>query len=188
MALRPDLYARVRSYIAVSEGESLHKYLDSKSIPTIANGFNLQRDDARMQLRSIGADPDVIMNATACTKGPPHSAARCGIADQIAHAQSLALLDRVLEPLIQDAAVTVDNFEQLSDARKFVIIDLCYNLGIEQWDAFGPTRALISSGDFAGAADHLAASLWYQQTGNRAKRDVAIMRSGEWLPASYSEG
>jgi GH24 family phage-related lysozyme (muramidase) len=186
MALRPDLEARIADYIAYSEGESLHKYLDTEAVPTIGNGFNLWRGDAKTVLQSIGIPIGPIFLTPACRRGPPHSAQACGIKDQITHEESRQLLLVVLRPMIQEAAMSVSNFEKLTDARKFVICDLTYNLGITQWDAFYETRQLIDEGNFERAAQHLKNSAWYQQVGDRALRDVAMLRTGEWLPADYS--
>ncbi len=82
----------------------------------------------------------------------------------------------------------------LSDARKFVIINISYNMGVgpDGWGGFVQTKALLAeavdaSHDPAKAhelygqvADHLAASTWISQTGNRARRCIAMMRSSNW--------
>src|SRR3990172_5316451 len=43
-------------YISYWEGKKSKAYLDSRGIPTIGIGFNLQRADARQLLKDVGAD------------------------------------------------------------------------------------------------------------------------------------
>lgn len=83
-------------------------------------------------------------------------------------------------------------FDTMTLARRIAVIDLNYNLGQEGWLAFTGTRSLISQAQTAkikgdvlkahvlynAAADHLAQSAWYTQVGNRAKRNVAMIRNG----------
>ena len=79
-----------------------------------------------------------------------------------------------------------------------MILDLEYNLGQRGWLGFATTRALITEAQaqklrarndvahrlFNVAGDHLAASAWDGQVGDRATRDIAMIRTGEWVPAS----
>ncbi len=85
-------------------------------------------------------------------------------------------------------------FDKLSDARRFVIVDLTYNMGAgpDGWGGFHHTQSLINQAVaaqgqmaahslYAQAADALAQSAWYTQVGDRAKRDVAMLRSSNWV-------
>ena len=86
-------------------------------------------------------------------------------------------------------------FDSLSDARRFVLCDLQYNLGQRGWLGFPSTRALLNEAQaakdaddlekahalFGIAANHLAASAWDGQVGERAHRDETMIRSGVWV-------
>ena len=159
------------------------RYLDSLGIWTIGIGFNCERADAAGELAAVGARLVDVMG------GLP-----------IAPAQAQALFERCLSGLEHDARASLDAgvFDALTDARRFVLCDLEYNLGSRGWLGFTTTRALLSEAQaqklagrvtiahqlFQVAGDHLAASAWNGQVGQRATRDIAMIRTGEWVPAS----
>lgn len=72
----------------------------------------------------------------------------------------------------------VKNFEQLSDNRKAVIINLAFNLGETRLAKFINTLIAIEQEEWEKAAQGLESSLWYKQVGDRAKRLVKIIREG----------
>jgi hypothetical protein len=173
--------AEVQRRIGINEGYSKTVYMDSASPPnpTVGVGFNLNRSDARDALAKIGAGYDAVRNGTALT-------------DQ----QVSSLFAYSFSPIVDEARASLQpfHFDSLSDARRFVICDLIFNLGNEGWLGFVNTRGIIDqachalrSGNAAGAhtlfgqaADALAQSSWYSQVGNRAKRDCAMMRTSNW--------
>jgi GH24 family phage-related lysozyme (muramidase) len=173
--------AEVRRRIAINEGCELRMYYDTVGVPTIAYGFNLQRGDAASVLSRCGvADPVAVI---------------AGLSS-ITQAQADATFDLMLPGYVADARGTLAAgvFDKLSDARRFVIVDLTYNMGagLDGWGGFTQTQALINQGAaaadpmsktrlFGRAADALMQSAWYTQVGNRAKRDVAMMRSSNWV-------
>lgn len=69
--------------------------------------------------------------------------------------------------------------EKLGEVRKSVLINMAFNLGVDGLLGFKNTLARIKSGDFEGASEGMAASLWAKQTGGRAKRLVEMMRTGK---------
>lgn len=173
-------FAEVHRRIAINEGCRLSMYLDSLGIPTIAFGFNLQRGIEAFVLCGI-------KNIAAILSG----------AEAITQSQADLLLAHDLPTYIASAKASMPNgiFARLSDARRFVITDLVYNLGADGWADFAATRHLIAAAVdtkvpatahalYGEAADHLAASDWAGQVGDRAKRDIAMMRSSEWVPAT----
>jgi hypothetical protein len=169
-----------RKRIAINEGSRNTVYMDSASPPnpTIGIGFNLNRDDARQALARIGADYDAVKSGTALTD-----------------AQVAELFAYSFAPIVDEARASLQpfHFDSLSDARRFVVCDLVYNLGNAGWTSFVHTRALLDQachaqrvGDpaahdlFGQVASALADSAWYSQVGNRAKRDCAMMRTSNW--------
>ena len=52
--------------IIESEGKKSCVYKDTKGIPTIGIGFNLQRDDARSKLAGIGLNFNDVLSGKTC--------------------------------------------------------------------------------------------------------------------------
>jgi len=74
----------------------------------------------------------------------------------------------------------VDCFTRLDDARKAVLLNMSFQLGITGLLKFKNTLAKIEAGDYQGAADNMLKSLWARQTPNRANRLAEQMRTGQW--------
>jgi lysozyme len=69
-------------------------------------------------------------------------------------------------------------FYTLSDVRKEVIINMCYNIGANGISGFKKMITAIEGGDFNEAAYQMMDSKWYHQVGDRAVRLVAMMKEG----------
>jgi lysozyme len=173
--------AECRRRLTINEGERTTMYHDSLGIPTIGIGFNLQRSDARAVLARLGASYDAVMGGAPLTS------------QQVA-----GLFQYSFDPIVGQARDSLEpfHFDSMSDARRFVICDLVFNMGAGEdgWGGFHNTRATIDQAchagrtgdtatehvDFGKAADALAQSTWFTQVGNRAKRDVAMLRTSNW--------
>jgi GH24 family phage-related lysozyme (muramidase) len=186
-----EFLAKTSLYIRDDEGLRLYKYRDKFGVITLGYGEALEGQRpptfTDQQWASILAAP------TAIDSEPENAVAAC-----ITQAQAIALFDAVLPGYIAAARASLATgiFDALDDARRYVVIDLTYNMGAgeEGWGGFGATHALIAqavtakkSGKdddahelFNQVADHLQGSAWYTQTGDRAKRDVAMMRTSAW--------
>jgi GH24 family phage-related lysozyme (muramidase) len=177
---RAQFLAEVAKRIDDNEGDHTYRYLDSKGIPTIGIGFNLLRADADSALRSVGSSLAAVNAGASLTE-----------------AQVQQLFAYSFSPIEAQARASLgpNIYDTLSDARRFVICDLVFNLGQDGWLEFAATRQLISTAQtgknqgnlaaahqcFELAAEHLEATPWYGQVGDRAKRDVAMLRSGLWV-------
>jgi lysozyme len=71
-------------------------------------------------------------------------------------------------------------FNKLDDARKAVLLNMSFQLGIAGLLKFKGTLAFIEAGDYKNAAANMLKSLWAKQTPNRAKRLAEQMRTGKW--------
>jgi len=71
-----------------------------------------------------------------------------------------------------------DIYSGLNDARKSVLLSMCFNLGISGLLGFKNTLAFIGSGDFERAANGMLASKWAKQVGRRAIELSELMRKG----------
>lgn len=65
---------------------------------------------------------------------------------------------------------------RLDSARKQVLVNMAFNMGMPTLLTFRATLAAVQRGDYATAANQMVKSKWYGQVGNRAKRLVAMMR------------
>lgn len=170
--------------IARYEGIRYLRYYDTRGVPTIGVGFNLERSDARVALLRSGVAPrdieGVLTGKIALTTPEVEN-----------------LFAYSWAPIVSEARASLAPgiFDALTDARRFVICDLAWNLGEAGWATFDNTRAAIAAAQeakdrnapnahvlFAEAASQLALSLWYQQTGDRAVEDCAMLRSGVYVP------
>jgi len=64
------------------------------------------------------------------------------------------------------------HFQRLSRIQKDILIDMAYNLGPRRLADFRKMRKAIQAGDYVLAAAEMKDSLWYRQTGRRAKHHV----------------
>lgn len=74
-------------------------------------------------------------------------------------------------------------FERLGDARKAVLINMCFNMGIKKLLAFKKTLKFIEDGLYDYAADGMMDSLWAKQVKGRAVRLSKMMKTGKFLDA-----
>lgn len=71
-------------------------------------------------------------------------------------------------------------FQNLDDARKGVLLNMAFQLGVEGLMGFERTLALIRDGKYENAAAAMMQSKWASQTPARAARMAEQMRSGLW--------
>lgn len=67
-------------------------------------------------------------------------------------------------------------FKNLDMARQDVLLNMCFNLGINGLLGFKNTLAMIEAGNYEAAADNMLNSKWAYQVGDRAKELADIMR------------
>ncbi len=68
-----------------------------------------------------------------------------------------------------------------SNARRAVLINMAYQIGVSGLFEFKEMFAAIERADFAAAADAMLASKWAQRTPERAARLAQQMRTGQWV-------
>lgn len=71
-------------------------------------------------------------------------------------------------------------FDSLNMARKAVIINMLFNLGLPRFLGFKKTIAAIEAQDFKAAAAEMLDSKWAQQVGARAEELAQQMKWGKW--------
>jgi hypothetical protein len=196
----PDqMTAEVERRVAIDEGRSAWVYDDAtgtqplgsppwapsifKGFPTAGIGCNLAAVDAALFAR-FGADLAKVLDGTEQLTEPQID----GIfADQLANARADAR-----------ASLNTGVYDALAQPRQFVLDTVEFNLGQRGWLGFAATRALINQAQaakeagkadqahvlFGLVANHLRASAWDSQVGNRARRCEAMMRTSLWCSAT----
>lgn len=84
-------------------------------------------------------------------------------------------VDRVDSELTQ----TFEWYNSLSIARKAVIIDMTFNLGIRGLSRFKKTISYIESKDYESASMEMLDSLWAKQVGKRAIKLSQMMKNNK---------
>ena len=69
-------------------------------------------------------------------------------------------------------------WRDLSTDRQFVMIDLCFNLGVGKLLGFKRTLQSIATGYYVRAGEQLLQSKYAKQVGNRAKRNAECLQTG----------
>ena len=69
-------------------------------------------------------------------------------------------------------------FEELSEPRKSVLIDMAYNLGMPRLFHFKKMLSALEKGDYEEAVIQMLDSRWANQVGNRAITLANIMSDG----------
>jgi lysozyme len=167
--------------IAEYEGKREYMYHDSKGIPTIGIGFNLERGGAASSIAEVGADYDELM------KGEPTSDEAATMSEE-EQARRRLTEDQIRQLFLKDLANAVSDaesalggaFSELEDPRQFVVVDMIFNLGIGGFGHFHKAIAAIEAENWEEAGAQMKDSHWYSQVGPRAEKDVQMMISGDW--------
>lgn len=85
-------------------------------------------------------------------------------------------LDLKIDEIVRQCEQYFPFWDNLTDTRKAVLIDMAYNLGFTGLLTFSKMLKSIETGDYAKAASEMIFSKWYRQVGNRSKRLVKLMR------------
>lgn len=94
--------------------------------------------------------------------------------------ESAYLLNNDIDDRIDALTRALPWFQDLDDARKGVLLNMAFQMGVEGLLGFTNTLALIQAGDYVGAAAGMLQSKWAQQTPARAQRLAQQMASGRW--------
>ena len=72
-------------------------------------------------------------------------------------------------------------WNQLNEVRQFVLVDMCFNMGIGKLCGFKKMLAALKRGDYTAAANEMLSSRWAGQVGQRAKDLAQMMKTGAYL-------
>ncbi len=72
-------------------------------------------------------------------------------------------------------------YSLLNDARKAVMVNMVFNLGLSRFLKFEKTIEYIKNREYAKASEEMMDSRWAKQVGNRANQLAEQMLNGEWV-------
>jgi lysozyme len=96
----------------------------------------------------------------------------------ITRAEALRLLDNDIARVQHEVGHAFPWFSRLDPARKDVVLNMVFNLGLSRFRRFRKTIAAIKARDWEQAAREMLASLWARQVGRRARELAEMMRRG----------
>ena len=100
----------------------------------------------------------------------------CGISQSEAY---IMLINDIMNCEKQLQAKIPDIYNGLDEVRQSVLLNMCFNLGINGLLGFKNTLSFIAAGDWERAANGMLASKWAKQVGMRAIELSEMMRKGQ---------
>jgi lysozyme len=100
----------------------------------------------------------------------------CGISQSEAY---IMLINDIMNCEKQLQAKIPDIYNGLDEVRKSVLLNMCFNLGINGLLGFKNTLAFVEAGDWERAANNMLVSRWAKQVGRRAIELSELMRKGK---------
>ena len=94
--------------------------------------------------------------------------------------ESKYLLENDIDRKLSELRKKYPHFDKLDDARKGVLMNMAFQMGVDGLMKFHKTLTLVEQGNYKAAADNMLKSLWAKQTPARAERMAQQMRSGKW--------
>ena len=79
-----------------------------------------------------------------------------------------------------DCWAKIPAYSLLNEARRYVLANMCFNMGIKRLLGFKKMLAALDRQDYAAAAAEMLDSKWATQVKGRAARLKEIMIKGEW--------
>jgi lysozyme len=160
-ASKLDLIGQILNRVIQHEGKKSKVYRDTKGIPTVGIGFNLNRADAAEKLSKVGASLANIKSGNSALSEP----------------QIKALLIDDLGKAKADAQALIKNWQALPPSVQGVLVEMTFNLGKKGLSEFKNFLKHIENRQFDLAADEMLRSAWARQVGNRATTLSKIVKS-----------
>lgn len=147
--------------LMVNEGCVLKSYKDSVGKLTIGIGRNL--------------DDNPLTEEELCYVG--HNCRTKFISND----QAAYLCRNDLKKVRADLDRELPWWRDLNYDRQYVMIDLCFNMGIKTLLTFKRTLESIATGNYELAGKQLLQSKYAKQVGIRAKRNAYALKTGQWV-------
>ena len=160
-ASKLDLIGQILNRVIQHEGKKSKVYRDTKGIPTVGVGFNLNRTDAAEKLSKVGASLANIKSGNSALSEP----------------QIKALLVDDLSKAKADAQTLIKNWQALPSSVQGVLVEMTFNLGKKGLSEFKNFLKHIENRRFDLASDEMLRSAWARQVGDRATTLSKIVKS-----------
>ncbi|WP_321402677.1 glycoside hydrolase family protein [Maridesulfovibrio sp.] len=98
----------------------------------------------------------------------------------ITRGEAMMMLNHDIEACEGQLYVSMPWVFQLSDPRRAVLLNMCFNLGFNGLCKFKNMLSACESGDYELAASEMLDSKWAKQVGQRADELTLQMETGEW--------
>lgn len=99
----------------------------------------------------------------------------------ITQEESRYLLANDIKKFTDSVAKALPFYNDLNDARKAVLINMAFQMGLNGLLQFKNTLQLMKLGNYDEASKGMLNSLWARQTPERAKRMAQQMATGKWV-------
>ena len=97
----------------------------------------------------------------------------------VSREEALLLLRNDIKSIANALTLKYTWFTSLDEVRRKVCIDMAFNLGLGGFSKFKNMIRALAAKDYQKAAREMENSVWYRQVGDRAKRLVRMMRTGQ---------
>jgi len=97
----------------------------------------------------------------------------------LSHSEVMLLLENDIHLICLQTSLKFPWFGDLNEARKVVVCNMVFNLGLFGFSKFKNTIRAIENDNFYLAGFEMLASNWATQVGKRARELALIMQSGE---------
>lgn len=95
----------------------------------------------------------------------------------ITEEEAMILLDNDIARVRGELDRAIPWWHSLTETRRNVLIDMCFNLGINRLMQFKKALSAIESGDYELGATEMLDSAWSQQVGARSHKLAEAMRT-----------
>lgn len=151
---------QIIQWLCYNEGIRLKPYKCTQGKLTIGIGRNLNDNPlSPEELKHIGHDP------------------REGITKD----QAFYLLRNDIKKVKKQLDNELPWWRDLDGDRPFVLLDMCFQMGLRSLLGFKNTLNNIATGYYLIAADNLLKSLYAKQTPKRAERNAKCLRDGKYV-------
>lgn len=107
---------RVVAKLRAEEGVRARVYKCSLGFDTVGIGFNMERPDARVRLKAIGADYDAVRSGRA----------------ELSTEEIDCLLMREINVCLTDLRTLIADFDAIPDDVRVVLVDMRFQLGAQR--------------------------------------------------------
>lgn len=97
----------------------------------------------------------------------------------LSNEEALFLLQNDIIEAVKELKKAFLFFDSLNETRQIVLIDMCFNLGINGLKKFKKMIKALENQDFSLASKEMLSSCWAKQVGARARSLALLMETGE---------